>query len=270
MHFVTLTSDWNKNDYYTGAIKGKIYNSCENVKVVSISNTVKPFHVAEAAFIIRNSYAHFPPGSVHIIAVNSRPEPETKFLAAEINGHFFITSDNGILGLLGESDTTNVVQLEFPENNISSSFPALGIFCSAACSIIKGKELKALGKPFTDFRQQIPLRATLENNTITGTVIYIDSYGNAITNISRELFNRFGKKRPFKIFVQSKHYVVSRINQLYSETDAGDLLAMFNSVNLLEIAIRNGSASNLLNLNTDSTIRVEFTEKNNENKERKA
>ncbi len=258
MHFVTLTSDWKKDDFYTGAINGSILSSCENVRVITLSNQIKTYGVAEAAFVVRNSYFHYPKGTIHIIAVGSEAEPGGKMLTARINEHYFLTADNGILGLLGDPESSEVVTLAPTEENEPKSFPALHYFSKAACRIINGEKLEALGQTSVDFKKQVPLRATLENNTITGAVIYIDSFGNAITNISRELFDRIGKNRPFNIYVQSKHYKINRLNSFYSETSAGDLLGLFNSIHLLEIAIRNGSAKDLLNLNTDSTVRVEF------------
>ena len=258
MQVVTLTTDWKKDDFYTGAIKGSILSSCKDVRIVTLSNQIRTFSVSEAAFVVRNSYLHFPAGTVHIIAVGSDVAPGGDMLASKMNGHFFLTADNGILGLLGDAESSEVVRLTPEGNSEANSFPALSCFSRAACRIINGEQLGALGETADNFRKQIPLRATLENNTITGAVIYIDSFGNAITNISRDLFDRIGKNRQFTIYVQSKHYKINRLNLFYSETSAGDLLALFNSINLLEIAIRNGSAKELLNLNTDSTVRVEF------------
>jgi len=262
MHLVTLTSDWKKDDFYTGAIKGLILSSCEDARIVTLSNQIRPFSIAEAAFVVRNSYLHFPPGSVHIIAVGSESDPQAHMLAAKINGHYFLTADNGIVGLLGNADSFEIIRLKPTGNDEPKSFPAFQYFSRAACRIISGEPLSALGEKTEDFRKQIPLRATLENNTITGAVIYVDSYGNAITNISRELFDRIGRERKFTIYVQSKHYKINRLNRFYSETTAGDLLVLFNSIDLLEVAIRNGSAKDLLNLNTDSTVRVEFKQDN--------
>lgn len=261
MRFVTLTSDWNKDDFYTGAVKGTLLSSCEKVEIITLSNQIKPYNIAEAAFVLRNCYHHYPTGTVHIVAVSSDSSPDSKFIAAEIDGHYFITADNGFMGLLGDLEPSELVFIQYEEKNAPASFPSLFLFTKVACKIINGEALKTIGTPAKDYIKQIPLRATLENNTITGAVIYIDSYGNAITNISRELFDRIGKGRPFEIFVQSKHYKITKLNKQYSETTPGDLLALFNSVGLLEIAIRNGSAKELLNLNNDSTIRVEYKEK---------
>ena len=258
MHFVTLTSDWKNDDFYTGALKGALLSSCENASIITLSKQIKAYSVAEAAFVVRNSYKHFPKGTVHIITVGSDIEPHSKKLAARIDDHYFISSDNGIFGLLGDAEEVEVVSIHLDETESIHSFPELSIFAKAAGRILNGEKLETIGVSTQEYKKQVPLRATLENNTITGAVIYIDSYGNAITNISTDLFERICKDREFTIYVQSKHYKITKLNHFYSETSAGDLIAIFNSLKLLEIAIRNGSAKDLLNLNTDSTIRVEF------------
>jgi len=111
------------------------------------------------------------------------------------------------------------------------------------------------------YQERIPLRAAIDQSVITGSVIYIDSFRNAITNITRDLFDRIGDNRPFEIYVQSNHYVINRLNNYYHETAPGEILAIFNSVGLLEIAINKGNAADLLNLSTNSSIRVKFKEK---------
>jgi S-adenosylmethionine hydrolase len=136
----------------------------------------------------------------------------------------------------------------------------MSIFSEVACALYRGKQLTDVGEPIANYNSQTPLRATIEDHIITGSVIHIDSYQNAVTNISRDLFRRIGNGRPFKIYVQSKHYRIDRINKRYNETPPGELLAIFNAANLMEIAIRNGNAAGLLKLTTSSTIRVEFKE----------
>ena len=181
-------------------------------------------------------------------------------LAARKDKHFFLCADNGILGLLGGTEPEEVISLTEQYSKDSDTFIAMSVFASAACELSKGTPLAKLGSPVKEFDRQTPLRATIEDQSITGSVIHIDSYQNAITNISKDLFERVGKGRPFQIFVQSKHYMLDRINVQYNETDPGDLLAIFNSLDLLEIAIRNGNAAGLLKLKTNSSIRIEFKE----------
>ncbi len=260
MHIITLTSDWNENDYYVASLKGKLLSTCPEAQIIDLNHRIKPFHIAQAAFVVRNSYPHFPDNTVHIIAVNSEPEPDGLLLGARKENQYFLCADNGLLGLLGGSEPEVVVKLRGKHMDQPGSFVSLTIFSDIACALAAGTPLSELGEPTKTYDRQTPLRATIEENTITGSIIHIDSYQNAISNISRELFDRVGKGKPFIIYVQSKHYKISRINHRYNETGPGDLLAIFNSAGLLEIAIRNGNAAGLLKLTTDSTLRVEFKE----------
>jgi len=258
MHIITITSDWNDNDYYIASLKGKLLSACPDTTIVDITHRIKPFNTSQAAFVLRNSYHNFPEETIHIIAVNTEPEEGKKLLTARLNNQYFLCADNGIIGLLGTPGPELVVDIDAPEKPGSNSFISLSVFSEIACLLVKGKDMKELGTITESYIKQIPLRPTLEDHTITGSVIYVDSYQNAITNISREFFTHVGKGRAFKIYVQSKHYILEQINDRYNETPPGELLAIFNSVGLLEIAIRNGNAAGLLKLNTSSTIRIEF------------
>ncbi len=264
MNIVTLTTDWNTDDYYTGAIKGKILSQCSQIQIVDISHQVPAFNVSHAAFILRNSFHNFPPGSIHIIGVNTEGSKDMPFLLVEYKKHFFIGTDNGIFGLMFNEEPDRIIVLNSPKE--FHSFTSFNVFADTACKLALGENPDSLGKPLKEFRQRIPIRAAIEKNVLTGTVIYIDSFRNAITNISRELFDRIGEGRDFEIFVQSNHYVIKEINRYYHETPAGEILALFNSVGLLEIAINSGNAADLLGLSTSSNIRVKFAAKKDENK----
>ena len=260
MHIITLTSDWNENDYYVASLKGKLLSVCPEAHIIDISHSVKTFNSSQAAYVVRNAYPHFPDNTIHIIAVNTEPEEGTQLLGARLDKQYFLCADNGILSLLEGSEPEEVVRLTGYYQENPETFLALSVFASAACALSAGTALSKLGSPAKDYNRQTPLRATIEDNTIIGSVIHIDSYQNAITNISEELFKRVGNGRPFVIYVQSKHYTINRINQRYNESDPGDLLAIFNSSGVLEIAMREGNAAGLMRLTTNSTIRVEFKE----------
>lgn len=257
MHIITLTSDWKEHDFYVASLKGKLLSACPDVQIIDINHRIKPFNTSHAAFIVRNAYPHFPDNSVHIIAVNTEVQQGRHLLAARKDGQYFICADNGILGLIGGSEPDELVSLTAGKQG---TFVELSVFASAASDLCKGKALSELGAPLKEYDRQTPLRATIEDRVITGSVIHIDSHQNAISNISRELFHRVGKGRAFQIFVQSKHYVLDRINEHYKDSEPGDLLAIFNSLDLLEIAIRDGNAAGLQKLNTNSIIRIEFKE----------
>ena len=259
MPIITLTTDWKANDYYVGAIKGKILSLCPKTSIVDISHQIVPFNINQAAFVIRNCYYNFLPGCVHIIAVNSEGGKDRPYLAVQYDKHYFITTDNGILGLICNNPPEIIVRI--PSGKEESSFAGLSIFAETACKLVRGEKIESLGTPVTEYKKKIPIRATIDESVINGSIIYIDSFRNAISNISNDLFERIGKGRPFEIYVQSNHYIINKINTYYHQTTPGEILALFNSIGLLEIAINNGNAADLLNLSVNSSIRVKFKDK---------
>jgi len=102
------------------------------------------------------------------------------------------------------------------------------------------------------------LRPTIDESVIIGRIVYIDSFDNAITNISKDLFDRVARSRKYQIFVQSNSNKINQISSNYYDAPEGELLALFNSLNLLEIAMNGGNAAQILSLDTDSTVRITF------------
>lgn len=258
MPVITLTSDWNQNDYYVAAVKGQILQKDETIRIVDINHSIKPFNSVQAAFILRNSFPHYPEGSVHINFVNAEPGESNSLIAIKAHNHFFIGNDNGTFSLVLNGPADKIVRLEVREKEGYKSFPGLYTFTDAAIKLLSTQDISKLGEEIKEMQERIPIRATIEENSITGSVIYTDSYGNVITNIKRELFERIGKSHSFEIYVQSKHYVINQLYPAYSSVPSGELVALFNSAGLLEIAINNGNARKLLNLGLNSNIRIEF------------
>jgi len=254
---LTLTTDWNQHDYYNGVLRGKLISACPELKVVEITNQVPSFNLNHAAFVLRYSYKHFPIGTIHLVMVNTENIQSKRMLAFTHNDHHFVAADNGIIGLIFKDPPQNV--FAFPIDS-EGSFTSLEPAITAIDALYKGIDLAEVSKLVSNFDIRIPLRATNENNAITGSIIYIDSYLNAITNVSKELFEKVGQGRRFEIFVQSQHNKVEKIAKTYNDVDPGELLALFNSAGLLEIAINNGYAAQLLNLTNGSSVRIKFYE----------
>jgi S-adenosylmethionine hydrolase len=258
MPIITLTTDWNSNDYYLGALKGKILSQCPDAVIVDICHQIQPFNIHQASFIIRNSFPNFPQGTIHIIGVNTEGGTDSPFLIIKYENHYFIGTDNGIFGLLFSAEPEMIISIKTKEK--IPGFSGISLLTDAACRLYKGVQPESLGTSVKSFKKRIPIRAAIDESVINGSVIYIDSYKNAITNISRELFERVGKNRPFEIFVRSNHYKIDRINDFYHETSPGEILAIFNSIGLLEIAMNMGNVAELLDLSVNSSVRVKFRE----------
>jgi len=227
--------------------------------IVDVSHNIQPFNAAQAAFVLRNCYRDFPDGTVHMICVGV-DQKDFSTLIIETEKQLFICANNGMAGLIFESNPENVFQLESTETK-AGSFPEKDVWAPVALKLLQGHAPKTLGSISGDFKKQVKLHPTIDENVISGSVVYIDSYRNLISNISKDLFDKQCNNRKFEIYVQSNHYKITRLNAQYSETSVGELLALFNSSGLLEIAINNGHAADLLSVGSGAAIRIKFLDK---------
>jgi len=258
MSIITLTSDWEKNDFYLASVKGKIYSEFRDATIVDISHNIPTHNLAHAAFVVRNSYHCFPKGSVHIIGVRSEKSLKNRYLAIQYDGHYFLSTDNGVFGLIMQKQVDRVIEI-FSESE-TSIFPELQVFAQTAAHLVQGKPLEVFGNPTTEFRRSTPIIPAFDESYINGSVIYVDSYRNAITNIQKSLFERIGRNRRFDIYLQSfnNKNKISKISNNYSEVPTTELVAVFNSVDLLEIAMNEGEVVDLFNLDNNSSIIIKF------------
>lgn len=274
MSIITLTTDFGEKDHFAGAVKGAIYSELPTARIVDITHSVAPFHITEAAYIIKNAYKSFPEGSIHIIGVDSELTPENKHLALKLDGHYFICANNGILSLIAsEYVPEKIVEINI-HNNVESNFPVLDVFVKVAGHLARGGTLEVIGKTISEIKQlkEVEPHYNAELSQIKGNVIYIDNYGNVITNISRKLFQKVGKGRKFIIRARTASF--DEIFNTYSEAinfevdqlnrEDGKKLAIFNSGGYIELAIYKsnpstvGSASTLFGLEWRDTVTVNF------------
>ena len=251
MAVITLTTEWRSDDYYFGIIRGELESLSPGVRVITNASGMPKLNLAHAAFVIRNTFSHYPEGSVHLILVHTETSGKAKHLLVKSRGHYFIGADNGIFNLILNSDPELIVVLENDSNRED-----LLVFASASAAIINGTNAVELGSVVEKFREMVPLRATIDSNVITGSVIFIDSYGNTITNITRETFERVFGGRPVVITIQSNRHRIGTVSKNYNENPVGELLARFNSLDLLEIAINGADVSELYGLQTGSVVRI--------------
>lgn len=249
---VTLTTEWKPEDIYHGIIKGKLLSFCPGVSIIDNAINIAPFDILHAAFVVRNTYLNYPKGTIHIICVHSEAGSDQNYLIVRAKDHFFIGTDNGIFSLILNGEPDEVIRIDTGDQS-----DELDIFAKAAADLVGGKKLHEIGKPVSSISERVPLRATIEANTITGSIIFIDSYGNAISNITREVFSRVFEGKEFRILIQSNRNYTDRIVRKYSDVGVGDMLTRFNSLDLLEIAINGANITELLRLETGTVVRID-------------
>jgi S-adenosylmethionine hydrolase len=262
MAVVTLTTGWT-DDFYVAAMKGVLLSLLPSVQVVDMSHSAPAFGsgISYAAYMVKHSYRYFPQETVHIISIASEYADCTPFVAAYHNGHYFIGTDNGVFGLLFDTEPDAMVRIEKFRDESSPNYPAISVFAPAAAHLIGGGSMDELGSPYAEYQHRAMMLATMDESQITGTVIHINAFGNVITNITRHDFERIGKGRPFEILVQRTSRKITRINRYFHETSRGELLAVFNVSGYLEIAQNKGRLAELLQLSLNSNIIVKFFNK---------
>lgn len=274
MPIITLTTDFGNKDPFVASVKGRIYKELEEVVIVDISHEVEPFDIGEGAFIVKNSYKDFPEGTIHIVGVDDIITPQKKTIAAFIDDHYFIASDNGILSLISAEITPHeIVEINIPQLQVDSIFPTRDVFVPIACHLARGGKLSVVGNRMKQFNELYRLKAVVKDDkTIIGTVIYVDNYGNAITNISQKFFDKIGKMRNFVVRYRNNEFTT--IYKNYREIvkdfdkemdDMGKGMAIFGSSGFLEISMykgnpnTSGAASSLYGLKKGTEIYVEFS-----------
>jgi hypothetical protein len=258
MPIITLTSDWGLKDHYLAAVKGAIFAQFPDARIVDISHQVPSFDLNQAAFIVRNSWPNFPEGTIHILAINTEASIENPHTVVCYKGHYFIGADNGIFSLIIDEVPGKIIELDIIQDSDYFTFSTRDVFVKAACHIAKGKPVEELGRKKESVLQKIPFKPVIEGNLIKGKVIYVDSYENVYTNISEALFTSMTRGKKFVIQFRSASYRIKTISKAYKDVVQGEMLALFSTTGLLQIAINQGKASSLLGLKVDQSILVEI------------
>ena len=255
MPIVTLTSDFGLKDFYVGLIKGALLSEDEHLNIVDISHNVNVYDIVQGAFILKNCFAEFPVGTIHIISINNYGTKKPCFLAVRYAGHFFIGPDNGIFSLLFDKiGEGNVYELDYVEDG---GFPVKAVFAKAVRHITGGMPFNEIGYPVDEIEERISFQPVVSSSQIRGAIIHIDNYENVISNISRIGFDRVANGRKFSVFFK-RHNPIKRLSNYYNDVAVGETLCFFNSSGYLEIAINMGKASSLLGLHVEDTIQIDF------------
>ncbi len=275
MSIITLTTDFGNKDFFVSSVKGAILSEVKNAMIIDISNEIQPYNHSEAAYILKNAYKNFPKGTIHIVGVESELTPENRHIAMVFEGHYFIGSDNGIFSMIKDDlKAEKIVEINIHEKK-SSSFSVLDVFVKVAAHISRMGKLEVIGKTIKSIKQMTNINPVVNNkaNQILGSVIYIDNYGNVVTNINRKFFNEIRKSRDYKIFARTVKFeniyenysgAIDFSNPKEKREEDGKKIAIFNSANHLELGIYKsnpktyGSAASLFGLDYRDPITVKF------------
>lgn len=274
MSVITLISDYGNIDHRVASIKGSLLSRDLDIKFVDITHDISAYDLQQTAYIIRSCYKNFPSGSIHMICVDSFFHSNRKNLIAKVDDHYFIMADNGILNLIFfDIKPEYVYEITFNKNfDEDIKFTATDIFVPVAVHLYNGGVPEVIGKVTTDIKESNFVNAAYKpaENMIVGQVMYIDNFGNAVSNIHKKFFKKH-MSNANRFDIRFRNMKLSKIHNQYTDlvvdwnkesANHGKSTAIFNDNNLLEIIVYKGSnrngASTLLGMNVGENIYIEF------------
>lgn len=254
MAIVTLLSDFGLRDHFVAAMKGVMLGLNPELTFVDISHSIPPQDVFSAAFTLGQAWDCFPAGTIHLAVVDPGVGGARKGLAASAGGHFFVAPDNGILShVLASREDSAVVEItaeHYYRKPVSATFHGRDIFAPIAAWISRGIPLAQLGPAVPNpVRLPVPPIKRVQDALIQGVVLAVDHFGNLVTNLRPE-----DVPRAFKIVAGKQE--ITRRYATYAEGAAGEFFVVAGSTGYLEIAVRNGSAAERLNMKPGFPIGV--------------
>ena len=261
MAIITLTTDLGIRDNYVASLKASILTQNEDVKIIDISHNIECFNINQATHVLKTCFKNFPKNTVHIITVDDELNSNNEHLLAFYNQQYFLCADNGFFNLFFDVFRPDkLFQITVDQKSDILTFASREILSIAACHLSRGGTPEIIGKEINNYNfDSTSIKPVIDKNSIRCTVIYIDNYGNVVTNIQKQLFQTTIGDQKFKIFHGSDSDSINKISQVYNDVSIAEKLAIFDMNDYLQIAINKGNASSLLGLKVFDIIRIEIS-----------
>jgi S-adenosyl-L-methionine hydrolase (adenosine-forming) len=241
---ITLLTDFGLEDAYVASMKGVILKICSDASLVDITHLVPPGDIRAGAFLLASVASEFPTGTIHLAVVDPGVGTARRGLLVGAAGHLFVGPDNGLFAwVLRQASRWEAYSLEiiaYWRHTVSYTFHGRDIFAPVAAHLASGLAPRALGPPCTP--QSASWADAIETGAeILGEIIHIDHFGNAVTNVSREVLKRFASGSRTAVRIGALN--ISAMADTYGGQDPGKVIALIGSHGHLEIAITQGSAA---------------------------
>ena len=247
---IAILTDFGYRDHYAGVMKGVIASISPQTPVIDVTHGIPPQQVLAGALVLRESVNFFPRRTIFLAVVDPGVGTTRKPIAVETkSGLRLVGPDNGLLWLAAErAQIKRIVELRWPRYRlpkVSESFHGRDIFAPAAAWLWRGVPIGEFGPRLPTIMKLDPGDHVVEKQgKLCGEVIYIDGFGNLITNISRTVFERFARRfQQCTLSIRIERRAALALHKAYAEAPLSAPLAIFGSFDLLEIAVRDGNAA---------------------------
>lgn len=256
---ITLTTDFGTGSPYVAAVKGVILTLNPDVRIIDLSHDIPAQDLRQTAFFLSATLPLYPPDALHVVVVDPGVGGKRSSLYVEVAYLRLLVPDNGCWTWLleGERRRTRVIHLaekRFWRSRISSTFHGRDIFAPVAANLSLGLDPRELGPPATDWVRLNRPTPQHHANGVAGEVIFVDRFGNLITNIPGDVLTQ--DDRPKRVSVGGVE--VPRIVRAYGESEPGSLMALVSSYESMEVAVNQGNAARQLNASIGTPVSVDW------------
>lgn len=251
---IALLTDFGVEDGYVASMKAVILSRAPNCRIIDVSHSVQPQNIDQAAFLLWSSYKYFPMNTIFICIVDPGVGTDRKIICAEGESYKFLAPDNGILKFILSSikkmKIHSVNNSRYFLTDISSTFHGRDVFAPVAAHIVNGLEINKLGPQTTPlfhaehFVEILPI----SKERYRGKIINIDRYGNIITNFLLK------DKPSSALHLKVAQKTINELEDNYANANSKNPFMIIGSAKLLEVAVKNGSASRILHPNINQEI----------------
>ena len=261
MKIITLLTDFGLKSSYVAQMKGVI-SSITDSRIVDITHDIKPHDICEAAYVLLNSVFYYPVGTVHVVVVDPGVGTDRRGLVITTRTQILVGPDNGVLMPaahgLGNFIVYDVSNKNYVLKSVSNTFHGRDVFAPVAAHITNGVPFEKIGSRIYDFVNLDFGRGKITNDTATGEIIYIDGFGNIITNINGiKLIEFLDFDKKIMAFIGDKQKEISFVKS-YNFVKKRQMLTTIGSNNLLEIGINQGNAAKKLGVKTGDAVKILF------------
>jgi S-adenosylmethionine hydrolase len=252
MSIITITTDLGYRDPYLAMVKGVLYSKQPQTQIIDLSCNVKPHAHSEGAFALRSSLPYFADETIHLFALKFLNSTDTianlsvdntRYLLTKIKNQYIICPDNGVFTLIDKEFNEPVYQLMF-NNDRQHPFYLRDIFTEVANNILNKVPLDEFCSLTEDYCKIYAFESFSTPSNLQGMVLYEDDFGNLITSITKQDFEKtVGKKR---FLIQLPSGKIEKILNTYDDVKIGDVVGFFNAMDLLEIACLGQSATKIV------------------------
>ncbi len=257
---VTLITDFGGNGEYSGAMKGAILRVNPRCQIVDITHQIEPQNILQASWVLKNSYSYYPPGTIHVVVADPGVGTARRAVVLQKEKYSFVGPDNGVftwvLSREGKGSAYEITAPDFFLTPLSDTFHGRDIFAPVAGHLSLGLEPEVLGPRAGELVTIDWPSPRLSKGTLGAMILWADSFGNLMTNVSLEDYGHKLEGRP--ILIKGRGWRIDQIHRTYGESRPGQPVALFGSGGLLEISVNRGNALTALGLKPGDPVTLKL------------